>query len=367
MAPESAQRMALRVVGATSPPVPAFDKEPGTGGASSHDAVLALLSSSAEGRPVEVIETHMSWVYLLPDEVLKLKKPVRHSFLDFTTLADREHACRAELRLNARLAPRVYRGLLALAWRDGTYALLPEADLGGQIQVRDWLVCMQRLPRERMLHVAMAAGQVQPGEVDAVVRVLADFFRAAVRIQLAPGMHLARLREDLALNREVLLHPRWAVVGARDAISALQTGFIRHQAAIEQRAAQGHIVDGHGDLRPEHVCLLDPPVIIDCIEFNPTLREVDPFDELAFLAMECRLAGADWIGQRLIDGCARALDDRPPECVMRLYAAHSALIRARLSLAHLLDPQPRAPERWLPQAQRYVDQALIALAALPLK
>jgi uncharacterized protein len=366
VAPDPTAGIASRAVGA-SPPLPASDTDLARGDVSSHEAVLALLSSSAEGRPVEMIETHMSWVYLLPDEVLKLKKPVRHAFLDFTTLADRERACRAELQLNARLAPCVYRGLLALTWRDGGYALMHDADLAGQVQVKDWLVCMQRLPRERMLHAAMAAGQVRPGDIDAVVRVLADFFRAAVRIQLAPGMHLARLRDELALNREVLLHPRWEVVGARDAINALQTGFIRHQAAIEQRAAQGHIADGHGDLRPEHVCLLDPPVVIDCIEFNPTLREVDPFDELAFLAMECRLAGAAWIGQRLIDGCARALDDRPPESVMRIYTAHRALIRARLSLAHLFDPQPREPERWLPQAQRYVDQALIALAALPLK
>ena len=78
------------------------------------------------------------------------------------------------------------------------------------------------------------------------------------------------------------------------------------------RAAGGHVVDGHGDLRPEHVCLQQPPVVIDALEFNAALRAVDPFDELAFLVLECEIAGASWIGPRLLASCAAALRSAPP-------------------------------------------------------
>lgn len=108
-------------------------------------------------------------------------------------------------------------------------------------------------------------------------------------------------------------------------------------------------------------------MVIDCIEFSASLRQVDPFDELAFLALECRMAGAGWIGEQIIEGCGRALGDRPARTVLQLCTAYRALVRARLSLAHLFDAKPRTPERWEPQARRYVAQAQASLDALLLK
>ncbi len=122
--------------------------------------------------------------------------------------------------------------------------------------------------------------------------------------------------------------------------------------------------EGHGDLRPEHIGLDGTPVVIDCLEFNRVLREVDPFDELAFLDLECRLLGAAWIGPRLSAHCVSVLHDSPPPEVMALYAAHRTLVRARLALTHLLDVSPRTPDRWKPQARRYVVAAREALAPL---
>jgi aminoglycoside phosphotransferase family enzyme len=79
------------------------------------------------GRPSPVLtrETHMSWVFLAGDRVFKLKKPVRYPFLDFSTPAAREAACREEVRLNARLAPGIYRGLMVLQWRAGALSMVP--------------------------------------------------------------------------------------------------------------------------------------------------------------------------------------------------------------------------------------------------
>ncbi len=325
----------------------------------------AAHAAGVSGLPqVEAIETHMSWVFLVGDRVLKLKKAVRYPFLDFSTLAAREACCREELRLNQRLAPGVYRGLVALLRSGGRFALVPESELVDHGAVCEWLVWMNRLPRGRMLDQLIAGQQVQTSEVDALAGVLAGFYRDTARPAPDPAGFIERLGREQALNRTMLLHPRFALESAPDVLDRMDQALLHHRAALCRRAADGRIVDGHGDLRPEHVCLLKPPMVIDCLEFNAALRQVDPFDELAFLAMECAMAGAAWIGPRLLAGCARALADTPPAAVWQVYTAGRALLRARLALAHLLDDRPRTPERWAPQARRYLAQAAAALAAL---
>lgn len=334
-------------------------------------AVLRALQSPAlptalrcPAERIETVETHMSWVFLLEDQVLKLKKPVRHDFLDFSTLAAREACCRRELQLNARLAPGVYRGLLALQCEDGRYRLSPEATLTGRQHVVDWLVWMNRLPRPRMLEQAIAERSVQAADIDTLARTLAAFYRQAAHRAVTPADYVARFEREWTGARELLLRPGWHIDGGAETFSRLARALRDQQDALHERAAGSHIVDGHGDLRPEHVCLLQPPVVIDCIEFNAALRQVDPYDELVFLGMECEMAGAAWIGPRLVERCAAALGACPPPAVLQLYTAFRALLRARLSLAHLLDLHPRTPGRWLPQAQRYMARARRALDAL---
>ena len=126
-----------------------------------------------------------------------------------------------------------------------------------------------------------------------------------------------------------------------------------HEDMLRARVRGRRIVEGHGDLRPEHVCLIEPPVIIDALEFEVRLREVNPFDELSFLGLECAIAGDAAIGPQLNARCADALDHHPPAALLRLHTAHRALLRSRLSVAHLLEADARTPQKWLPQAGRY--------------
>jgi aminoglycoside phosphotransferase family enzyme len=223
---------------------------------------------------------------------------------------------------------------------------------------------MRRLPHEHMLAQGIAENRVDPGDIDALVAVLASFYRAATRVTVAAAEYVARFQRELAADREVLLRPQFALLGAAGALDRFETALQQHAALLADRAVRGCIVDGHGDLRPEHVCLLTPPVVIDCLEFNAPLRQVDPFDELAFLALECEVLGASWIGPRLLEGGTQALGEAPPAALLPLYTCHRALLRARLAMAHLLDPQPRMPQRWQPLAQRYIERAVAALDAL---
>jgi aminoglycoside phosphotransferase family enzyme len=317
------------------------------------------------GQHLECIETHMSWVFLIGKQVYKLKKPVRFPFLDFTTLKSREFYCREEVRLNTRLAPGIYLGLMALQWSDGAFALVPEAQrhfpAGDTV---DWLVSMRRLPSHRMLHQLIAENDVASRDIDALVEVLGAFYRTASAAPVSPNDYLARFRCEQASNREVLLRPQFQLRDAAPAIDRLDAALSQGADLLRDRASRQRVLDGHGDLRPEHVCLLQPPVVIDCLEFNPQLRQVDPFDEIAYLGLECEIAGAPWIGERLTSGCAAALGDRPTPALMHLYTAYRAILRARLAMAHLLDPQPRTPEKWPPMAARYIARALTALDIL---
>ena len=103
---------------------------------------------------------------------------------------------------------------------------------------------------------------------------------------------------------------------------------------------------------------MQPPIVIDCLEFNAQLRQVDPLDELAFLNLECEMAGATWMGPRLVGRLTQALSEYPHAALMHFYTAHRALLRARLAMAHLLDPHPRSPDKWPPLAQRYIARGL---------
>jgi aminoglycoside phosphotransferase family enzyme len=134
-----------------------------------------------------------------------------------------------------------------------------------------------------------------------------------------------------------------------------------HALAVEARAAR--LVDGHGDLRPEHVCLIDPPAIIDCLEFDADLRRLDPAAELSLLEVETARLGDPDSGRRLRRRCLAALDDAPPAPVRALYRAEQALVRARLAVGRRSDPGTgRTAADWIARATAYLDLAEAALA-----
>lgn len=329
------------------------------------DAKLQFLRTpAAHGEPpseVQAIETHMSWVFLTGDRVLKLKKPVRFPYLNFSTLHARELNCREEVRLNTRLAPGVYLGLRALQWHHGAFALLPPEALPAPGHTVDWLVLMRRLPEDRMLHRLAAQGRVHDADVDALLARIGPFYRDAPRVHVTAQEMMARTHREQAATREVLLRPQFMLRGTARALERMDRALGRHAGLLADRCDSRHIVDGHGDLRPEHVCLIEPPVVIDCLEFNAQLRQVDPLDEIAFLGLECAMADAPWIGPRLLEGVGPFLGETAQPELVALYTAQRALLRARLAMAHLLDPIPRTPQKWAPKAQSYVQRALRAL------
>jgi aminoglycoside phosphotransferase family enzyme len=292
----------------------------------------------------------MSWVFLTRDRAYKLKKPVRLPYLDFSTLSAREAMCRAEARLNRRLASDVYLGVVPLVISQQGLSLV------GPGRVVDWLVVMRRLDERFVLERLISERGIRVAHFDAIAHSLSRFFRRARRQLVSPESYLMRWHRDLAINRQVLSDQRFAFsVPMILRIDRAQRLFLlRHASVLAERASKGHLVEGHGDLRPEHISLEDGVTIIDCIEFNTELRRLDPMQELAYLDLECRLLGAEWGGARVRRAVVAVLRDPAPEALYLFYRCYSATLRARLAIAHLLEPYPRLPEKWPGLARKYL-------------
>ena len=303
---------------------------------------------------IDAIETHMSWVFLTPHHAFKLKKPVRYDYLDFSTLAARKISCEEELRLNQRLAPGVYREVVALAMN-----ARGEMQIEGQGEVVDWLVKMRRLPAERMLDYLIRHRTLEPAELHTVAEWLAYFYRERIPQKLSGDEYRRKYAANLRANHAALAHPLYALPAALvEAVHAAQWKFLRSAPELfDRRAAEGQIVEGHGDLRPEHVCVESPPVIFDCLEFNRSFRIIDAADELAFLSMECERLGAPQVEQELFQAYRRITGDHPPPQLIYFYKAQRACVRARLAIWHLRDLERTAWPRWRAVAGEYLHLA----------
>lgn len=327
-------------------------------------AVIAFLSDPASfpGRParVDMIETHMSLVFVAGDRVYKMKKPVHFGLVDFTTLDERRRNCEREIAINQQLAPGVYRKLVAVVRApDGRLRL------GGTEDPVEWLVVMNRLDQSRLLHQLISRGEAMPADIDRLAAVLTEFYATAPVISLKAPDLLKWWHDMVERTSRSLLDPQFALPPDKVArVTKALADFLEGQTAlIAARADTRRIIDGHGDLRPEHVYLGSSILLIDRLEFNPKLRWADPFDEVLFLAMECERLGAPWIGPRLLAALEDGLCDRPSAQLLRFYRCFRAALRAGLSIEHMRDPAPRTPERWPRQARDYLDLALASLPA----
>lgn len=316
---------------------------------------VAFLSrpSSYADHPVrvEVIQTHMSWVFLTEQLVYKLKKPVKLAFLDFSTLEQRRLNCLAELRLNQRLARGIYLDVIPL-----TLSHSGRLELGGNGEPVDWLVRMRRLPRESMLDDAIARRQVDRFQVRRFARVLADFYQHAEVESLTTDEYIRRFKLGIHSNDKALMKSVNLLPGPQISriSNALRRFLLRERDIFDARVEAGRIVEAHGDLRPEHVCLTDPPVFIDCLEFNRRFRVMDSVDELAFLAMECEHAGAPFIGPVLFETYRQCSGDDPPCLLVYFYKAYRAQLRAKLSIWHLRDHDESETDKWVEQTKGYL-------------
>jgi len=312
-------------------------------------AKLAFLRASGAFDGVhEVIETHMSWVFLTELHAFKLKKPVCLPYVDYRTIERRRQSCDNEVRLGRRIAANVYDAVVPLVATPSGLAI------GGAGEIVDWLVVMRRLPKQRMLPQMLARGAATTEHADALGDVLGDFYGQASRASWDGAAYRRRLRELVVAVAGELVE-RGAPRDTVDRIVRYELGGLDREArALDARIADGRVVDAHGDLRPEHVCLESPPLVIDPLEFDDDLRTLDAASELAFFALECDRLGATWFGDRVFARYAEHCGDLVPASLVALYRGQHALTRALIALRHVDDAAPRDQPRWRAKADDYL-------------
>ena len=319
--------------------------------------VLAFLQHGGLGAVPERIDTHAAIVLLTPDRAYKLKRPVRYSFLDFTTLGRRERTLRHELELNRKNAPELYLRVIPVTADPAGLAL------DGAGPPVEWLLEMRRFPAEAELDRVAAT----TGLPDALVDRLADTVaasHAAASPRPDKGGHAAM--HEIALGNRTDLDAAVpgvftaAAVGELDALS--QTLLARHGPLLERRRADGHVRHCHGDLHLGNIVLLgDRPVLFDCIEFDDDFACIDVLYDMAFLLMDLIAKGHRPAAARLLNGWLERTADHAGLALLPMFLSLRAAIRAKvLGLAATSDP---AADRTEPR--RYLDLAMAFLAPAP--
>ena len=346
------------------------------------ELIAALAQPEALGHPpgtrVEVVQTHISVVFLVGDEVFKLKKPRSLEFLDYSTLERRRHFCDLEVALNRRLAPDVYLGVVEIR-RDAAGQLR----VAGPGELVDVAVHMRRLPDEATLAARLARGAVDPAILRRIGGKVLGFHRAARR---GPDVSAFATFNAVAANaRQNFAQLAGLACVDERLLTTLERvtedALTRHHDLIEARARRQVACDTHGDLRLEHLYLFPerpPPgdlVILDCIEFSDQFRCADPIADLAFLVMDLRrvdqpaLAAALLAGYfaahdtplaALPDGVDAASERAEARNLLPLYVAYRATVRAKVEAFKAAEPEvpPAAAAAARIAAQRYLLLAL---------
>lgn len=315
--------------------------------------VRRLLEPAAYPHPaaqVQLVQTHISYVFLAGDYVYKFKKPVDFGFLDFTSLAKRKYFCEQELVLNQRLCPTLYLGLVTVNENGGL-------TLNGSGPAVEYGIKMKRMPEDKMMGAIIKAGLLTPAMLESIVDTLVPFYEKADGALKQFGTAQA-----VAVNVLENFSQTQGFVGSEalsskqfELISDYAQGFLKNEALFEKRIAAGRIRDCHGDLYSANICLADQVYIYDCIEFNQRFRYCDVASDVAFLAMDLDFHGLADLSTHFIDHFRKAAHDDGLLEVLNFYKCYRAYVRGKIGLftAHAPEVDNATKSQSLAQAGRY--------------
>jgi aminoglycoside phosphotransferase family enzyme/predicted kinase len=332
--------------------------------------IAALLRPEAFDHPVqrlELLQTHISWIVLTGAYAYKIKKPVDLGFVDFSSLAKRRHFCQEELRLNRRLAPDLYLGVVEI------HGPTSRARLFGDTEVIEVAVRMHQFQQRDLLPAVLGrrpGDPFLPGLIEELAGRLALFHASADRaLPASEGSSAAQVRRPAEANLAVLegLH------GADRFLPPLR-GWCeaegrRLETLFEARHRQGHVRECHGDLHLGNLVLHQGRItVFDCLEFNPTLRWIDVISDIAFLGMDlCRARRAD-LAARLLNRWLEHSGDYAGLRLWRWYVSYRALVRAKVTALRLADPAETSRDQrrhWRADLRAYLRLASAATRPAP--
>jgi uncharacterized protein len=301
---------------------------------------------------VEVVESHISWVFLAGDRAYKLRKPVVFPFLDYGTAERRRAMCEAEVNLGRRLAPDLYVGVRPLVRSGDGWSLGEPGERGDEHVVE-----MRRFDESSTLAARLARGDADAALVRAVARRIAEFHSSAERAP-AGSFDAGAVAATVSENFGTML-PYAEALGARRLAAAhrFAVAFLhaRHDQ-LEDRGTRGLVCDCHGDLRAEHVIVADGAVqVFDPLEFDEELRQIDVSADLAFLVMDLIVADADELAGELIAAYKSAGGDHGGRQLLFFYATYRAWVRAKVACLRAAELPPGERAGALSEARRFAE------------
>jgi len=315
--------------------------------------VSALLAAQNYDHPIsriELLETHISWVILTGPYAYKIKKPVDFGFLDFSTLAKRQHFCEEELRLNRRLAADIYLDVIPIYGSDAEPHFYPDGE------IVDYAVKMRQFPQSAQLDRLLQQGALRGDYLDAIAKVVAQFhltiesgeatksFGEPAQIWQPVAENFAQIRERE--NRASVLHQ------LDELHSWSQSRFEQLKPVFIQRRRNGFVRECHGDLHLRNIAWVeDRPIIFDCIEFNPNLRWIDVMSDFAFLFMDLIDRKQSTLAYRLLDRYLTHTGDFAGLSVLPFYFVYRAMVRAKVDSIRLSQTDISVAEREAGQAE----------------
>ena len=314
---------------------------------------------------VELVQTHISYVFIAGDFVYKIKKPVNFGFLDFTSLEKRKHYCEEELRLNRRLAPSIYLDVVAISEnKDG------QIIIGAEGKVVEYAVRMKKLPLDRMLKTLLATGLANDKIMDAVADKIAAFHKVAETGGRIDEMgSIATIRHNHEENFAQTLKyinitiPEYQYKFIKEYVDK----FLDAKKDLFEKRITGHkIRDCHGDLHLEHICVADEIIIFDCIEFNERFRFADTAAEVAFLTMDLDFNGYSRQADVFVQAYLQYSGDNEILKLLNFYRCYYAYVRGKVISFRLDQKEIPTGERSqiTHTAKRYFDLATSYAARL---
>jgi len=277
---------------------------------------------------IDMIQTHISWVFLSGDYAYKLKKPLDLGFLDFSTLAKRRHYCEQELLLNRKLAPEIYLDVLPVYQHGDRFKL----SLPGTIV--DYCLKMLRFNQADLLAHRLEKGIFDASWMDILAADVAGFHQQQQSVDAAQIDHTQLLAAHIHSNLEVAkahmptaVHKTvWLLISDYAASALQQLGPL-----LRERQRSGHVRHCHGDLHLKNITLIEgQPRIFDCIEFNDQFATIDTMNDAAFLAMDCDACGRADLGMRFLSRYLEHTADYKGLALLPLYLFYRAGVRGKV-------------------------------------
>jgi uncharacterized protein len=332
----------------------------------SQEEVFAFLTDPAThgGQAVRRIDTHAASVFLAGERALKVKRAVRFPFLDYSTLDKRKAACEAELAINRRTAPTIYRQVVAIT-RDAGGRLA----IGGRGEPVEWAVDMRRFDERRTLDHLAAAGAIDAALADALGRTVAAAHAGAGQADAARWIAAIGGYADehaAAFRQRPDLFPADDV---RTLADASRAAFARIRPLLVERGRLGFIRRIHGDLHLGNIVLLDDqPVLFDAIEFSEVIASGDVLYDLAFLLMDLAerdlgVAANIVLNRYLTD--TRRDENLDALAALPFFLTTRAAIRAMVTAARLERAEPDQQPEIARSARGYFDWARRFIAPAP--